>query len=359
MKNILIPILAFLLLLFFCVIAVIFNVLSLKDLPASFIGAALGAIIVVIVTTLLLKAQSQAEEVKDRNAKVFEKKSVIFQQYIKSTWKIWEDHRVSADEFQKLTSDFYSNLMIYLQDKSIDKISDCLLKISKCIDKEDVNHELLRENVIDIINTLSDEIKLGGHINIEKVKLLDSEVFPLLFKKTLIYELKEKMMKDTSLFNEPKLVRAYSKNNEYLQFVFKDYHDCKISIGPFNVVGRLKIGLDINKKLHQFDKYRQKDKYSYWIVLNYNGKSELFLNEILPQDPQDEETKDIELNNLGKIESFGFKDNKSLIKYEGNYQKLCILLAQRAAYYLNTITINNEYSIAEFPKAIIGENKHG
>jgi gas vesicle protein len=352
MKKYLIPILSFLGLIVFCSVAVLFKVFSLEELPASFIGAALGAIITGVVTTILLKAQSQAEEIKERNAKVFEQKSVIFQKYIKNVWKIWEDHKVTAEEFQRLTSDYYSNLMIYLCDDSINKISDCLSNISDCIDKEDVNHEVLRENVINIINILSSEIKLGGGINIEKVKELDSKMFPVLFKKTIISEFKSKMMEESGLFLEPQLVKAYSKNNEYLQFVFKEYPDCKVSIGPFDVVGQLKVGLDINKKLHQFDKYRSTiKKFRYWIITNRNDtKRELFLNEKLPHD---EESEDIESGNIGKINNFGFNDTNSIRQFEGNYQKLSALLAQRAAYYLNTETINNEFSIAEFPEKML------
>ena len=352
MKNYLTPVFALLGLIVFLGIAVLFRVFSLEDLPASFVGAALGAIITGVVTMILLKAQSQAEEIKERNAKVFEQKSAIFQEYIKNVWKVWEDHKVSSDEFQKLTSDYYSKLMIYLSEDSITGICEKLKNISDCIDKEDVEHEKLRENVIDIINILSEEIKLGGQIKIGKVKELDSKMFPVLFKKTLISEIKSKMMKDDNLFLEPKLVKAYSKNNEYLQFVFKEYPDCKVSIGPFEVVGQLKMGLDISRKRHEFDEYRQKTKkYSYWIITTRNDtKGELILNEILPRD---EETEDIEDNKLGKINNFGFNDNSKLQQFEGCYQKLSVLLAQRAAYYLNAKTINDEFSIAEFPERIL------
>jgi len=137
MKKFTTPIFAFLGLIVFCGIAVLFKVFSLEDLPASFVGAALGAIITGVVTTILLKAQSQAEEIKERNSKVFEQKSTIFQEYIRKVWKIWENHKVTAEEFQELTSDYYSKLMIYLRDKSINEISDCLSKIGDCIDKED------------------------------------------------------------------------------------------------------------------------------------------------------------------------------------------------------------------------------
>ena len=160
-------------------------------------------------------------------------------------------------------------------------------------------------------------------------------------------------MNENDLFREPKLLKAYSRGNEYLQFVFKEHPDCKISIGPFdNKDMPLKMGLDINKKLHQFNEYRQPGKYNHWIVTKRNDKKELYLNETIPT-PHDEEAEDIEKVKL-KIENFAFNNNDSFNQYDGCYQKLSILLARRAAYYLNNVkTINNEFTIAEFPEQIL------
>jgi hypothetical protein len=67
-------------------------------------GALLGTVITAVVTVLLLSGQSAAEEVKERNVKVFEKKSEIFQKYIDIVWDIWEDHTVTSEEYLQLTS---------------------------------------------------------------------------------------------------------------------------------------------------------------------------------------------------------------------------------------------------------------
>jgi H+/Cl- antiporter ClcA len=47
----------------FCMVAIAFRVFSANELPASFIGACLGAIISAIITQTLLSAQTQTEEV--------------------------------------------------------------------------------------------------------------------------------------------------------------------------------------------------------------------------------------------------------------------------------------------------------
>jgi hypothetical protein len=156
-------IIASLCLVVFCMISVFFKVFNLNELPASFAGAALGAVITGVITVILLEGQSKAEEVKERNVKVFEQKSTIFQQYINQVWQVWADQKVSAEEFQILTADYYSKLMIYLTDDSIGKIGDSLSKIGDCIDDKKANYKTLRDNVIDIINVL---IEAGANVNL-------------------------------------------------------------------------------------------------------------------------------------------------------------------------------------------------
>jgi hypothetical protein len=350
MKRFSTPIFAFLGLIVFCGIAVLFKVFSLEDLPASFIGAALGAIITGVVTAILLKAQSLADEIKERNAKVFEQKSAIFQDYINQIWKVWEDQKISTKEFQKLTANYYSKLMIYLKEPSVKKIRECLTKIGDCIDKEARDdYLLLRINVIGIINTLSEEINLGGKIDVKEVEELDSKMFPVIFQKTLIKEFKNKIMGNSKQFKKPQLKRAYS-NSEWLFFQYKKYPDCKIVIGPFGEVGNLKIRLDVNRKLHQFDPYRNQNKgWRSWINMTRSDGKVIFLNEKLPQDADlgEIETADVE------IEEFGFNDVKTLEKFRGNFRTIAALLAQRAAYYLTAITVNKEFSIEELPEKII------
>ena len=152
----------------FCAIAVIFNVFSIGDLPASFVGAALGAVITGVVTVILLDGQSKAEEIKERNVKVFEKKSAIFSEYIDIVWDTWDDRRVSDKEFQKLIGDYYKKLMLYMCASSAEIIGGQLKAIGEFAGNDDLSEkdqETLQKALINIINTLSDEISLGGHID--------------------------------------------------------------------------------------------------------------------------------------------------------------------------------------------------
>ena len=120
-----------------------------------------------------MNGQSSAEEVKERNVKVFEKKTEIFQDYIDTVWEIWEDHFVTGDEYLKMTSAYYKELMLYLKKDSLKKIGECLKSIGTVI-KQDVQDEaILRDNICSIINVLCDELSLGGRIDSDLFKDLD------------------------------------------------------------------------------------------------------------------------------------------------------------------------------------------
>jgi hypothetical protein len=348
-NKILIP--AILCLVVFCAIAVIFKVFPLAELPASFIGAALGAVITIVVTGVLLKAQSESDVDKERNVKVFEQKSIVFQEYINRAWIVWRDRKVSADEYEKLIEAFYSKLMILLKAESVDKICNSLENIGDCIDTITGESYLkLRDNIIEIINTLSGEINFGGKINPDEVQKLDDKMFPVFFKKALINELNTKLATPEFGLSECRInPRAYSHGDEYLLFDFKNFPKgkCKIAIGPLNNKNMpLKIGLDISRDYNQFDKYRQTDKHSYWIATKtVETGADLVLNNRLPKN---EDTEEIERDSkLDKVPIFSFADMKTLKDLQAVYRGVAERIADRAAYYMTAKTINNEYSIVE------------
>ena len=147
----------------FCMVAIITRIYTVSDLQLNFMWALLGTVITAVVTVLLLSGKSAAEEVKERNVNVFEKKSEIFQNYIDIVWDIWEDHAVTSEEYLKLTSMYYKQLMLYLNKKSLEVIGEELSKIGSLIDDDNKSNkeDQLQNSLIKIINVLSDEISLG------------------------------------------------------------------------------------------------------------------------------------------------------------------------------------------------------
>jgi len=178
------------------IIAVLLNVITLDELPSSFIGAVLGAAITGVITLILLEGQTESQEVKERNVCVFSKRSEIFQEYIKDVWKIWEEQKITSENFKNLTLGYYRDLMLYLDDEKKygnDKkipseiIANCLSEIGDCLDKDDYDtYEKLRKNVTLISNVLSDQIELGGTIKENIIAKHDEQMWPIYFRRELL-----------------------------------------------------------------------------------------------------------------------------------------------------------------------------
>jgi hypothetical protein len=169
--------LALLCLVAFCLVATVSQIISVEELPINFIAAFLEAVVTAVITVVLLSGQSAAEEVKERNVKVFEKKSQIFQDYIDTVWKIWEDANVSKEEYLELTTIYYKTLMIYLKKESLELIGESLVKMGDYICRESSNDYLiLRDCIFTIINTLSKELSLGGEIDINIYEQLEKKI---------------------------------------------------------------------------------------------------------------------------------------------------------------------------------------
>lgn len=181
-RNILIVIVAVLCILAFFIFAALTNAISLPDIPASFLGAAAGAVITAVVTLLLLQGQSRAEELKERNVAVFKDKSDVFKKFIAKLWETWSDHELSSEEYWTLTSMFYQELMLYLDDKSQESIGNALSEMGDYLDekfdetKNEKGKDVLRNNIVKIIDVLIGELHLGGKIDIKLFEKLDERM---------------------------------------------------------------------------------------------------------------------------------------------------------------------------------------
>jgi len=218
----------------FCIISVLLNIFAIDQLPASFIGAAFGALITVIVTNILLKSQTESQEEKERSMKVFENKTPLFQDYIKRLWKIWACHIVTSEEYEKLLGLYYSDLLIYLsKNNSSEIISDQLVNIGKYIDEETYGAEYndLRGSIIKIINLLSEEINLGGKIIEKNVNKMDEQIFPVLFKSKLIKTFNNALNTKEGFLNDGEFQEwneFKNLNHECISFSFKNYSGISI-----------------------------------------------------------------------------------------------------------------------------------
>jgi hypothetical protein len=162
----------------FCMIATTFQLFSIADLTTNMVGALLEAVLTAVITVVLLAGQTSAEEVKERNVKVFEEKSATFRKYIGVVWSVWEDHKVTDEEYLQLTRLYYQELMLYMKKQSLSKVGNAIKIIGKYAEK-DISGDSFKElqgAVTDIISTLSDEIDLGGEFDLNLFNELDQQV---------------------------------------------------------------------------------------------------------------------------------------------------------------------------------------
>jgi hypothetical protein len=197
-------IIAILCLIGFVIITIIFNVYSITVLPSSFMGAAFGAVITGVVTLIFfikaikyvtdllmmeitgfmtiikLQEKSNSDEVKEGKVSIFTDKLRIYKEFIGYTWKIWEDRIVDQDNYLELTSKFYRELILYLNNASQRTIGEALVAIGDCINKdanEDNSVEItLRENIVKIIDCLIAELPLSDGIDKQLFWNLDKKI---------------------------------------------------------------------------------------------------------------------------------------------------------------------------------------
>jgi len=359
-------------------VAIVFNVFSLGDLPYSFIGACLGAIISAIITQVLLLGQTKNEEVKETNVKVFKQKSKIFKKYIFELWNILGKQELTIDEFVELRKNYTAQLMIYLKEKSNRAIVESLKNIGEYV-YNDAPYENLKKHIFDIINILSEELNLGGKLDLSLDNELEDTIFPELFKQAILNEL-NKSMRNNGLYKgkyclEEELINDGQWGGEYICFDFRGYNGCKIIIGSFSEYcphAGIWMFLFVDKNIHEIDRFRYNDEKEYRFCEFSRYLIEIFYT----MDDGDidwvklnaRQLDDEEYNKLGEFEepaegSWMFLDDISSIEqYRNNYREVAQVMGKRAAYWFKHGVIIDKknktpYKITDFLQKFIGNRK--
>ena len=136
---------------------------------------------------ILLHGQSQAEELKERNVKVFEEKTERYKKFIDKLWGIWKDRKITLEEISQLLESFIEDILLFTPEDTTEALLKQLKKIAdKTTEEKKTTEEEIQEAVFEIINILSKEINLGGSIEAkqrDKLKVIDDKVRSLLEKK--------------------------------------------------------------------------------------------------------------------------------------------------------------------------------
>jgi len=369
-------------------------------MPASFLGAALGAVITAIVTLLLLKSQAKTAEETERNVKIFELKKAAFTNYINKVWKTWSDQRIEYSEFEELCSSFYRDIAMFLkkpdkpdkpkksdrpaEDKSKDFV-DCLIKISECIgETSEKNHGIIEENVFKIINILVEDLGMAGSVSQEQYDRLAKTLLPGFFKQAIEKEVFNVIKKMSKSFLPGKYEPYYNDNEEYFSFYCDTEKTAganfaKVIIGPFKnfrqgndgqtewIEGDIGVyfcadiswnGWCPNENMAALGDYKAAKRGEWHPIIRTKGviKDGNISCPVTRTDGKEVDDKDADDKGVYQI---NFGDIDGLAKYRVNYSNVATILARRVGIFLNEERIDwkdldgnliEEVSIIEFMK---------
>ena len=240
-------------------------------------NSAIGAIFTAIITVFLLLGQTETEEDKERNVKVFEKKSELFNNFIEELWKVWEDRNITLEELSHLLKLVSKDIIPYTKPESAKSILNSLNAIASEVNTQEntANKKHMQSHIYAIINTLSEEIGLGGTIHQDiatEMNKLEESILPYLDKKRYMNKINELIHEKLG-----KALTNFTIEDDYLWW----------QVGGKKTGMWLRVGdIDNNGKTYisfwsEFFSYRQyapyryaqKGKYKDWLIGNvvYGG----------------------------------------------------------------------------------------
>jgi hypothetical protein len=350
----------------FSYLAVSGKIYPLDDLPLRFMTAFLGAIITANITLILLISQSGADEIKERNVKVFEKKSQLYENYIEKLYQIIEKRSIKINDFEDIESKFYSKIVLYLKKEFREKMTCCLGNIADCVETS-INNNLetdearteifdkLRENLTKIINLLVVDLNLAGKIDMDLQKETEKKYFQKKFKVTLLQEVIDCFSKEKELF----IKRGYysiEEDGEYIVLILQgeNSHAGDILIGPFDSFKsrdmerlELKVRVPLVNRVADYYTFKSdNDNENCFISLeNKEAGCGEYINLSLLLDDSAFEDSELDRNMYNiNIPSFSIEDSDSLYShYHGIYLDVCKAIAKRAYYYFRkTFAVSHE-----------------
>lgn len=306
-KKLVIPaIIAIIVLGLFIALTIISRVYQGGEIPIQIMGALLGAIITAFITMILLLGQSQAEELKERNVRVFEEKTNRYNKFIENLWKIWEDRKVTLEELNELMKSISKDIILYTNKNTVNNILKSLTVIAKYAGKdqtEEDDKKKIQAQVFEIVNQLAKEMNLGGEISPEMQTKLDS------LEKSILPYLNIKSYKAQLLADINRLLSEQTEcplNNAHYDYWFDGYY---IFINIENSPVRMIVGPtaksnpDSSTLLGFFIDYYQYPKF-YGFRDASRGWRKDFLRGYW----------------LNPIDVVDFNNNESVMKFENDYQ---------------------------------------
>lgn len=152
-----IVILILLLIGFACFVAVYFRVFTGKDLWYEMFAAILGVIITAVVTMILLRGQSDNEIKREKEAKVFEEKLRIYQEYLHTLCEAIKKHQLTDEDRIRLQFQTAS-IAMHTEPKHIQKISGYISAIIASTCSKEGSRTNVLEHLINIVSCFYKEL---------------------------------------------------------------------------------------------------------------------------------------------------------------------------------------------------------
>ena len=146
-----------LLLLIFICVATFSGAWPGSDVSAQILSALAGAVVTAMITLFLLLGQTANEEKRDKNAKIFEEKLRIYNEFLQKLCSVVSD--MSIDKKEEIELEFQvAQIAMHTSAESINKISEQVSTIIRGIKNgENKNGEMLTE-LFEIADTFYEEL---------------------------------------------------------------------------------------------------------------------------------------------------------------------------------------------------------
>ena len=136
-----------LLVLLFIASPVIFKVYNIDLLPSQFFGALIGVFITALVTSFLLKGQTEGDEKREKTIKVFEKKQDVYHSFLQNLSDVIKDGEITISAQTRGEG----------EDENVDELKDLLFQLGYIqLHTSEENTNKIFEKVAKIIRILND-----------------------------------------------------------------------------------------------------------------------------------------------------------------------------------------------------------
>lgn len=133
------------------IFAILPKIFSAQDMLFQTIAVVLSVVFTAVVTNQLLTGQSNNEESRERNIKVYENKISVYAEFVSKMWSIMNDGKVEPEEIIALRSDIFNKLIFYLDDSQIKAISEELERLE--FDSSTDDYVAVFENITKVLRS--------------------------------------------------------------------------------------------------------------------------------------------------------------------------------------------------------------